>query len=58
MNKYMFIVTLLGGITFTQVGEGYNESEALMDACWQLSDSEYPQDEVVGIEVVKQEGVV
>ena len=39
MKKYLFVVTLISGMTFTQAGEGYNVDEALMDACWHLADS-------------------
>lgn len=49
MKKYIFVVALCSGLTFTQTGEGYNESEALMDACMALADSEYPQDEIMDI---------
>lgn len=55
MKKYIFVVALCSGLTFTQVGEGYNENEALMDACMALADSDYPQDEIMDISL---EGVV
>ena len=49
MKKYFFKVLLVTGVTFTQVGEGYNVDEALMDACVNLSNSQYPQDDIVEI---------
>lgn len=49
MKKYFFKVLLVTGVTFTQAGEGYNVDEALMDACVNLSNSEYPQDDIVDI---------
>lgn len=55
MRKYLFVVALCSGLTFTQVGEGYNADDALMDACMALADSDYPQDEIMDINL---EGVV
>lgn len=49
MKKYFFRVILVTGVTFTQVGEGYNVDEALMDACVSLANSEYPQDDIVEV---------
>lgn len=49
MKKYFFQVLLVTGVTFTQAGEGYNVDEALMDACVGLANSEYPQDDIVDI---------
>lgn len=55
MIKYIFVVTLISGLTFTQAGEGYNVDAALMDACAQLQDSDYPEDEILDIELEKVE---
>ena len=49
MKKYLFKVLLVTGVTFTQTGEGYNVDEALMDACVNLANSEYPQDDIEDI---------
>jgi hypothetical protein len=49
MKKYLFKVLLVTGATFTQVGEGYDMDEALMDACVGLANSEYPQDDIEDI---------
>ena len=49
MKKYLFKVLLVTGVTFTQVGEGYDVDSALMDACVNLSNSQYPQDDIVDI---------
>ena len=47
MRKYIFIVTLITGVTFTQEGHGYNIDSALMDACEHLAaDGNYPEDEI------------
>lgn len=51
MKKYIFCVALVGGMTFTQSGEGYNESDALLDACLNMQDSEYPEDDIVSIDL-------
>jgi hypothetical protein len=49
MKKYFFKVLLVTGVTFTQVGEGYNVDEALMYACISLANSEYPQEDIADI---------
>jgi len=51
MKKYFFKVLLVTGVTFTQVGEGYNVDEALVDACVSLANSEYPQDDIADISI-------
>ena len=55
MIKYIFVVTLISGLTFTQAGEGYNVDAALMDACAQLHDSDYPEEDILDIELEKVE---
>ena len=57
MKKYIFVVALISGLTFTQSGEGYNESDALLDACLHLSDSAYPEDDIVSIDLENVEDV-
>ena len=50
MKKYIFIVTLITGVTFTQEGRGYNMDSALMDACEHLAaDGNYPEDEIFDV---------
>ena len=51
MKKYLFVVSLVSGLTFTCVGEGYNTDDALMDACMSLNDSDYPEDSIADIEL-------
>lgn len=53
MKKYWFIVTLISGVTFTQMGEGENHHAALMDACINLSLNGVPEDDVVDINLTK-----
>lgn len=56
MKKYLFIVTLISGATFTQSGEGYNVNEALMDACDKLATAgEYPEDDIEDVNLVRYE---
>ncbi len=50
MKKYVFIVTLITGVTFSQEGCGYNMDSALMDACEHLAASgEFPEDDIEDI---------
>ena len=51
MKKYWFIVTLISGVTFTQMGEGENHHAALMDACINLVNNGVPEDDVVNMEI-------
>ena len=52
MKKYIFLVTLITGLSFTCEGEGYNKDAALMDACEHLADSgEYPEDEIENVQL-------
>ena len=55
MKKYFFNVLLVTGVTFTQVGEGYDVDSALMDACVNLSNSQYPQDDIVDVSLSEVE---
>ena len=49
MKKYWFIVTLVTGVTFTQMGEGWSRDAALMDACIQLTNNGINEDLVDNI---------
>ena len=49
MKKYWFIVTLISGVTFTQMGEGSTKHAALMDACISLNALGIPEDDVIDI---------
>lgn len=55
MKKFYFLVTLISGLTFTQSGEGRNVDDALLDACWHLSDTSYPEDDIMDINVIDEE---
>ena len=51
MKKYIFVVALVSGLTFTQSGEGYNADDALLDACLNLSNEDYPEDDIASIDL-------
>lgn len=51
MKKYLFLVTLVSGTAFTQIGEGFNEDAALMDACASIDDSDFPNEEIASIDL-------
>lgn len=53
MKKYLCIVTLLTGFTFTQHCEGRNKDDAMLDACWKLADSDYPEDMIADVDVTE-----
>lgn len=56
MKKFIFIVTLISGTTFTKAGEGYNASDALMDACDTLARTgNYPEEDIVDVDLYNQE---
>lgn len=58
MKRFLFVVTLTTGFSFTCSGDGWNKDAALMDACEQLAKSgDYPEDEVESIDLL-QEGRV
>ena len=46
MKKYFFNVFAAGVLATQAMGMGYNQDEALMDACLNLSISDYPEDEI------------
>lgn len=50
MKKYWFIVTLVTGVTFTQMGEGWSKDAALMDACIQLTNNGVDEDKIQDID--------
>ena len=55
MKKFLFVVTLTTGFSFTCSGEGQSKDIALMDACEQLAKSgDYPEDEVESIDLLQE----
>ena len=58
MKKFIFKVLVCTGATFTAVGYGYNQSEAMMDACSNMQAScDYPEDDIEDVCLVKVENI-
>lgn len=55
MKKYIFNVFAAGMLATQAVGFGYNQDEALMDACLSMSASDYPEDDIEDIVLAKIE---
>ena len=55
MKAFLFKVTLISGIVFTCSGIGRNVNDAMMDACAYLASTDYPQDDIVDVEIIEQE---
>lgn len=53
MKSFLFKVTLISGISLTCSGIGYDIDSALMDACDYLAKTDYPQDDIVDVELLK-----
>lgn len=51
MKKYLVILTLVGGMTFTQKAEGKNVDDALVDAFCHISDADYPYESIIDVNV-------
>ena len=52
MKSFLFKVTLVSGSLFCS-GIGANVDDALMDACDYLAKTDYPQDDIVDVELLK-----
>lgn len=52
MKAFIFKVTLISGMVLTCSGIGTNVDDAMMDACAYLASTDYPQDDIVDVEVV------
>ena len=46
MKKYFFNVFAAGMLAAQVVGLGFNEDDALMDACLSMHDSSIPEDDI------------
>ena len=55
MKAFIFKVTLISGMVLTCSGIGYNVDDAMMDACDYLASTDYPQDDIVDVELIEQE---
>lgn len=52
MKAFLFKVTLVSGVVFSCSGIGYNVDQAMMDACDYLASTDYPQDDIVDVELL------
>lgn len=52
MKAFIFKVTLVTGTIFCS-GIGTDVDSALMDACSYLASTDYPEDDIVDVELVK-----
>ena len=51
MKNYLVVLTLVGGMTFTQKAEGRCVDDALVDAFYHISDVEYPYESIIDVNV-------
>lgn len=54
-KAFVIKVTLVTGMVLTCSGIGENKDQALMDACEYLAQTDYPQDDIVDVELIEQE---
>ena len=54
-KAFVIKVTLVTGMVLTCSGIGENKDQALMDACSYLASTDYPQDDIVDVELIEQE---
>lgn len=57
-KAFLFRVTLATGVAFLCSGIGENKDQALMDACDYLASTDYPQDDIMDVELVTTEEAV
>ena len=55
MKAFIFKVTLVTGMVIVCNGIGTNVDNAMMDACDYLASTDYPQDDIVDVELVNAE---
>jgi|GEM_PF-5720931 hypothetical protein len=54
-KAFVIKVTLVTGMVLTCSGIGENKDQALMDACMYLSQTDYPQDDILDVDVIDEE---
>ena len=54
-KAFLVLVTLASGVVIPCSGIGYDKDEAMMDACVYLASTDYPQDDIVDVELIEQE---
>ena len=55
MKAFIFKVTLVTGLVIVCNGIGKNVSDAMLDACMYLSQTDYPQDDILDVDVIDEE---
>jgi len=55
MKAFIFKVTLVTGLVIVCNGIGRNVNDAMLDACMYLSQTDYPQDDIMDVELVNTE---
>jgi len=55
MKKYLVVLTLVSGMTFTQKAEGRNADDALVDAFYHISDTDYPYESIIDVNVEEEQ---
>ena len=55
MKKYLVVLTLVGGMTFTQKAEGMNVDDALVDAFYHISDTDYPYESIIDVNIEEEQ---
>lgn len=53
MKAFIFKVTLITGVAIVCNGIGYNVDDAMLDACDYLASTDYPEDDIVDVELIK-----
>ena len=54
-KAFVIKVTLVTGMVLTCSGIGENKDQALMDACTYLSQTDYPEEDILDVDVIEQE---
>lgn len=55
MKAFIFKVTLVTGMVIVCNGIGTNVDNAMMDACSYLASTDYPQDDIIDVDVIEEE---
>ena len=55
MKAFIFKVTLVTGMVIVCNGIGTNVDNAMLDACLYLSQTDYPEDDIMDVELVNTE---
>ena len=55
-KAFVIKVTLATGMVLTCSGIGENKDQALMDACEYLARTDYPQDDILDVDVIDEDG--